>query len=47
MATASDPDLKFFVLPAKGGAFSLTEQGRILRTNRDRYEQLRELAKHA
>jgi hypothetical protein len=47
MATASDPDLKFFVSPAKGGAFSLTEQGRILRTNRDRYEQLRELAKHA
>jgi hypothetical protein len=45
--TASDPDLKFFLPPSKGGEFSLTEQGRILRTNRDRYEQLRELAKHA
>lgn len=44
-ATAADPDLKFFLPKSKGGDYNLTEQGRIMRTNPARWEQLRELAK--
>lgn len=44
---SGDPDLKYFVPASKGGDFNLTEQGRILRTNRGRYDQLKKLAQSA